>query len=87
VATIAEVRATIAGGVESADEAREALIAVRDRIRHARQLATVTHDSAHDRVRLGHSLIGQADTDALRALDLLKSAAETAGEYSRSLDG
>lgn len=87
MATIAEVRATVARGVESADQARETLIAVRDQIRHAQQLATVTHDSANERVRLGHSLVGQADTDALRALDLLRSAAETAGEYSRSLDG
>ncbi len=86
MSNIEEVKATVARGTESADHARQTLIGVLDHIRQARQLSTVTQGSAHDRVQLGNSQIGQADTDVDRALALLRSAVDEAQQYSRSLD-
>jgi hypothetical protein len=83
---IAQVKATIRQGSDSAMAAESRLHEVLDRITLVTSLATLTcHDSAHDRVESGIKRLATARAETTTVIGLLTKAAKAADSYAAEL--
>lgn len=82
---IDQVKATIGRASQGAGQVRAVMAEVSDRIGEAGGLVAVTHDSQHEKVRLGQARLKEARAETRHAYDLLGSAVRAAEEFGGAL--